>query len=366
MSGKWKKALKWSLLTLTIFLAAGILAAVVYGNHLLNLIGDAEDTVPTLSPEEELALLGTTAPTETTVPETTVPEETQPSWTEETKITNIMLVGQNWREDEQNKLSDTMILCSINRETKTMTMVSILRDLYVPLPAYAGHGGGQNRINVCYALGSSWKRNSLGGMEMLALCVEKNFGIHVDHTIEVGFESFARIVDAFGGVEVDVTEAEAAYMTNEIGYIDVIEPGLQTLDGWETLAYARIRKIDGDRQRAERQRRVITQLVDKCRYMDLQKTFNMVEYLLPHIVTDMTSEEIVGYIFEFLPMLKDLKLESLTCPVDNETLPHSMWGKVIDLYGYQSSVIECNTSLNGAYIREKLGITPIETEKSSG
>ena len=150
------------------------------------------------------------------------------------------------------------------------------------------------------------------------------------------------------------------YMTNEVGYVDVIEPGLQTLDGWEALAYARIRKIDGDRQRAERQRRVITQLVDKCRNMDLQRTFNMVEYLLPHIVTDMTSEEIVGYIFEFLPMLKDLKLESLTCPVDNETLPHSMWSQTLDLFGYPSSVIECNTALNGRFLRIMLGIKPEE------
>lgn len=364
MKMNWKKVLKWSVAVLAVLVLAAILAGILYGRHLLNLVGDPEQTVETLSPEEEMALLGTTEAVETTVPETTLPPETEPDWTEETKITNIMLVGQNWREDEQNKLSDTMILCSINRETKTMTMVSFLRDLYVPLPAYAGHGQGRNRINVCYALGSSWKRNSLGGMEMLALCVEQNFGIHVDYTIEVGFESFARIVDAFGGVEVNVTEAEAAYLTNEVGYVDVIEPGLQTLDGWETLGYARIRKIDGDRQRAARQRAVITQLVDKCRNMDLQSVFGMVEYLLPHIVTDMTSEEIVKCIFDFLPMLKDLKLEALTCPVDNETLPNSMWGKVIDLYGYQSSVIECNISLNGAYLREQLGITPVETDKS--
>ena len=81
-----------------------------------------------------------------------------------------------------------------------MTLVSFLRDLYVPLPAYAGHGPGQNRMNVCYALGSSWKRSSLGGMEMLALCVEQNFGIHIDHTIEVSLASFPRIIDGFGGV----------------------------------------------------------------------------------------------------------------------------------------------------------------------
>jgi len=197
---------------------------------------------------------------------------------------------------------------------------------------------------------------------MLALCIEQNFGIHVDHTIEIGFESFARIVDGFGGVEIDVTEAEADYMSREIGYIGEMEPGLQTLDGMEALAYARIRKIDGDRQRAQRQRLVITSLIEKCRDLDLQGMFRAAEYVLPCIITDMTSEEIVGYIFELLPMLKDMKLESVTCPVDNETLPNSMWSNVIDLYGYQSSVIECNTSLNGAYLRDKLGISSIAAE----
>ena len=362
MTEKNKKLLKYILLILCGILITGAIAGVLYGRHLFSLIGSAQEPVPTLSEEEEKMLLGTTEALETTVPETTVPEEPQPPWTEETKITNSMLVGQNWREDEQNKLSDTMILCSINRETKTMTMVSILRDLYVRLPAYAGHGGGQNRINVCYALGSSWKRDPVGGMEMLALCVEQNFGIHVDHTIEVGFEAFANIVNVLDGLEIEVTEAEANYMTKEIGYVGDIEPGLQKLDGWETLAYARIRKIDNDRQRAVRQRTVITKLVERCRNLDLKSMMDLMEFVLPYVATDMTKEEIVGYIVELLPMLKELKLASLTCPVDNETLPHSMWGKTIDLYGYTSSVIECNTSLNGAYIREQLGITPKETD----
>lgn len=354
MSGKTGKILKRVLIVLVILVAAALLAVTLYWNHMLNLLGDADQTVPTLSYEEEMALLGETEATEE-VPETTVPVETEPPLPEK-YITNIMLVGQNWREDEQNKLSDTMILCSINRKTKTMTMVSFLRDLYVPLPAYAGHGPGRNRINVCYALGSSWKRSSEGGMEMLALCIEQNFGIHVDHTIEVGFESFARIVDGFGGIEVELTEEEANYMTQEIGYVGDMEPGLQTLDGQEALAYARIRKIDGDRQRAARQRTVITALIDKCRDMDLAAAHHAVEYVLPSIITDMTNAEITQYVLELLPLLKDLKLHSLTCPVDNETLPNSMWGKTLDLYGYPSSVIECNTALNGRFLRYMLGI----------
>ena len=359
MSEKAKKILKFSLLGLAAVIVVAAVAVGLYWNRMLNLLGDAHATVPTLSYEEEMALLGETEVPEipeTTEPaETIVPAETEPPLPEK-YITNIMLVGQNWREDEQNKLSDTMILCSINRKTKTMTMVSFLRDLYVPLPAYAGHGPGRNRINVCYALGSSWQRNSIGGMEMLALCIEQNFGIHVDHTIEVSFESFPRIIDGFGGIEIEVTEAEAEYMTKEIGYIGDIEPGLQTLDGMETLAYARIRKIDGDRQRAARQRTVITKLVDKCRDMDLAAMQHAVEYVLPSIITDMSNEEITKYVLELLPILKDLELRSLTCPADNETLPHSMWSKTLDLFGYPSSVIECNTALNGRFLRIMLGI----------
>lgn len=359
MFGKMGNVLKWTFIVVVILAVVALIAGGLYWNRMLNLLGDATQTVPTLSYEEEMALLGETEATEipvTTEPtETTVPEETEPPLPEK-YITNIMLVGQNWRQDEQNKLSDTMILCSINRKTKTMTMVSFLRDLYVPLPAYAGHGPGRNRINVCYALGSSWQRNSLGGMEMLALCVEQNFGIHVDHTIEVGFDSFPRIIDGFGGIEVDVTEEEAKYMTNEIGYIGEIQPGLQTLDGMETLAYARIRKIDGDRQRAARQRTVITKLIDKCRDMNLAQINSAAEYVLPSIITDMTNEEITKYIIELLPMLKEMELRSLTCPVDNETLPNSMWGKTLDLFGYPSSVIECNTALNGRFLRYMLGI----------
>lgn len=363
MSGKAGKILKFILIGLAAVLVIAAVALGLYWNRMLNLLGDADQTVPTLSYEEEMALLGETEPAdipETTAPtETTVPEETEPPLPDK-YITNIMLVGQNWRDDEQNKLSDTMILCSINRKTKTMTMVSFMRDLYVHLPAYAGHSTGRNRINVCYALGSSWQRDSRGGMEMLALCIEQNFGIHVDHTIEVSLESFPRIIDGFGGIEVEISEAEADYMTKEIGYIGDIEPGLQTLDGMEALAYARIRKIDGDRQRAARQRTVITAVIDKCRDLNLAEINEAAEYVLPSIITDMTNEEITKYILELLPMLKDLELRSLTCPVENELLPNSMWSKTLDLFGYPSSVIECNTALNGKFLRIMLGIRPEE------
>lgn len=357
-NSKRRKIVLTVLVILTLLIAGTVIAAAVYWNSMLNLLGDAKNTVPTLSQEEQEALLGTTEATKP--PESTSPEDTWPVVVSDENITNIMLVGQNWREDEQNKLADTMILCSINRKTKTLTMVSFLRDLYVPLPAYAGHGPGRNRINVCYALGSSWKGTSEGGMEMLALCVEQNFGIAVDHTIEISFDTFTSIIDAMNGVEVELTEAEAKYMTEEVGYVGDMEPGMQVLNGSEALAYARIRKIDGDGQRTARQRALITSLLNQCRDMGLLELHKLATTVLPMVITDMTNTEITNYLWEFLPMLKQLQIQSLTCPVDNETLPNSMWYKSIELYGYPSSVIECNLTSNGQYLRNVLGIGEAE------
>ena len=349
-----RKKLLWISVGILLTLAlVGIIAATVYCNHMLGLLGKAsEHTVPTLSQEELDAILGT----EETVPSTTTPEDTWPQVVSDQNITNIMLVGQNYREDEPNKLSDTMLLCSINRETNTMTMVSFLRDLYVPLPAYAGHSGGRNRINVCYALGSTWKRSSEGGMEMLAKCIEQNFGVHIDHTIEVSFDTFAEIINAMDGVDIVLTEEEAAYMTDHVGYVGSFQAGENALMGYDALAYARIRKIDGDRQRAARQRTVVTSLIDKCRNMGLLELHDLATRILPLIITDMTTEEITDYLWELIPMVKDIQLESLTIPVDNETLPHSMWSKTLDLYGYPSSVLECNLKLNAEYLQNALGM----------
>ena len=341
---------------LALVLIAAI-AAGLYWNHMLRLLGNAaEHTAPTLSQEELDAILGTT---EATIPPTTTPEDTWPQVESDQKITNIMLVGQNFREDEPNKLSDTMLLCSINRETNTLTLVSFLRDLYVPLPAYAGHTGGRNRINVCYALGSTWKRSSEGGMEMLAKCIEQNFGVHIDHSIEVSFDTFAAIINAMDGVDVVLTEEEAEYMTKHVGYVGSFEEGENALMGYDALAYARIRKIGGDQQRVVRQQTIVTSLLSKCRGMGLLELHELATQILPLIITDMSPEEITDYLWELIPMVKDIQINSLTIPVDNDTLPHSMWSKTIDLYGYTSSVLECNLKLNAEYLQNALGM---ETE----
>ncbi len=350
---KLLRVLAIAVLSLILLAIAAWIGFGIYWNRMLDLVGDASETIHTVPP--------TTLPPVTTVPvvptESTSPEETWPEVVSDENVTNIMLIGQSFREGEESKLSDTMILCSVNRQQKTLTMVSILRDLYVPLPAYAGHGPGRNRINVCYALGSLWTGKPEGGMEMLAKCVEQNFGIPIDHSIEIDFDGFTQIIDTLGGVEIDLTEAEARYLTNHVGYVGNFESGLQTLDGTEALAYARIRKIDGDIQRTGRQRVLLESLLRKCRTLGLLELHKLATTVLPMLTTDMSNQEVTNYLWELLPMLKKLEVRSLTCPVDNETLKGSFWSKELDIAGVTSYVLECNVSLNRQYLTEYLGLS---------
>lgn len=197
-------------------------------------------------------------------------------------------------------------------------------------------------------------------MELLALCVEQNFGIPVDHSIVVDFEVFTRVIDAVGGVEVELTEKEAKYLTQSVGYVGEFEPGIQTLNGMEALAYSRIRKIDSDIQRTERQRAVLRSLAAKFRGMGLMQLHGLACEVLPMITTDMSNQQLTGYLWEFIPMLKNLEIRSVTCPVDNETLSGSRWDKQAQIGGTSCDVIECNTRRNREYLTEFLGLGAAE------
>ena len=333
-----------------------------YAGH-MNTLEDIQITEPL--PTDPVPSTDPTAPSDSTVDpsESTDPtEETWPEVVSTQNVTTIMLVGQNYRWDEQSYLSDTMILCTINRETNTLTMTSLLRDLYVPLPAYAGHGPGRNRINVCYHLGTTWTGSVKGGMEMLSMCVEQNFGIPVDHTVEVDFQAFEKVVNMLGGVEIDLTEAEADYLNSDAcayyGF-DEFSPGLQTLDGLEALAYCRIRAIDSDFARTNRQRTVINSLIQKCKTMNLWDLHKLATEILPMVTTDMTAEEFSNYVFEFLPMLADLNIVSQKVPLEKEQMngDWSYSGKEVEGVG---NVLEPNLWSHRKYLQQMLGYADVE------
>lgn len=250
---------------------------------------DTNFTGPVVHPDD----VWTTGPDPTTPPVTTPPLN-------EDEVINILLIGQDRRPGEGRARSDVMILCSVNLEKKTLVLTSFMRDTYVQYP----EGYSDHRLNTAY----QW-----GGMPLLDETLEMNFGIHVDGNIEVDFNRFKQIVDLLGGVDIYLSQAEADWLTRDMGY--AVSSGLQRLNGSEALAYARIRKLDSDFRRTERQRKVISSLLSSCKGSSVSTLTNLVKEALPMIVTDMSEKEIMDLAAEVLPILRDLEVTSQRIPV---------------------------------------------------
>ena len=320
---KKKSVISKILIGILIVLLLIIGSVVLYINHLMNLVSRPDDVVMptsvTAAPTQELPA---TEAEETTVG-TTSPEDTWPEIVSDENITNFMLVGQAAREGEEHLISDTMILVSINRETKTVTLTSLMRDMCLVWPQYTDTLGrphsGNNRINMAYNMGYHWTGNKQDSMDVLESIVQHNFGIPVERTVEIDFQMFMDIIDLLGRVEVDISQEEYDYMLDNANWMEncCVNVGDSELCGYHALCYARIRKIGhGDYDRTERQREVITAVLNNLKEMNILKIHSLFTQILPKITTDMTNAELMNYAWEFIPMLKDLKIQSLRIPFD--------------------------------------------------
>lgn len=338
-----------TVLVLVLLLVAGAVAAgALYYNSMLNLVTrpDAVVSENVLSDEQLKEILGF-IPEKLELTDEQIPAASEAEKPEkknvEDNVVNIMLIGQQAREKEVAKLSDTMILCSINKETKTITLSSFLRDLYVKLPDFQGHICGKNRINVAYNLGWYWSGEK-GGMEMLDQLILENFGVEIDYNVEVGFEAFMSVIDVLGGVDLELTADEARHIQVGDG------AGTYHLNGEAALNYARTRHSnagDNDFNRTNRQRKLITQLLNKCKTMSISDLHNVLKEILPLVITDMTNEEITQCALELLPMLVDLKIVSNQVPAEG-----TYWFDMIDIIGVESSVIICDLEENSRLLAE--------------
>jgi len=292
---------------------AALIVGTVYANYLLGLMNRNEDTPQeTLSHEQIEAIMneGTVAPDEVTGP---VVKEEDINWGENegevieagSNIVNILLIGQDARPGETHSRSDSMIMVTFNKEEKTITMTSFLRDLYVKIPGYL-----DNRINAAYAF---------GGKELLNETLELNFGVQVDGNVAVDFSRFAEVIDLLGGVDIELRGDEANHL-NMLTNRYVLQKGMQHLDGEQALEYARIRKLDsdGDFSRTNRQRKVLNSLIEKFRNTKLTTLLGLLDDLLPMITTDLDNEEIIKYAKDLFPMLVDCTIVSQRVPVEDK------------------------------------------------
>ncbi|MCD8362973.1 MAG: LCP family protein [Lachnospiraceae bacterium] len=213
--------------------------------------------------------------------------------------TTIALFGLDTRQAGQlgsGNRSDTIIIASINNDTKEVKLVSVYRDTYLNLA-----NGKYNKCNGAY---------SAGGPEQAISMLNMNLDLDIQYYVSVDFLGLTKTVDYLGGVDIEVDEAELEHLNNyivETSEVTGIETtaltsaGLQTLDGVQATSYCRIRYTAGDDfKRTERQREVILQLVSKAKETDISTINEIINAVFPLVATNYTNEELIAMAPELL------------------------------------------------------------------
>lgn len=188
-------------------------------------------------------------------------------------VTNIVLFGIDRRGISSGARSDSIIIASLDRDNKVVKLTSLMRDTYVEIP-----GKGMDKLGHAYAF---------GGPELALKTINHNFKMDIKEFMTVDFTGFEQIIEAVGGVEIDITPAEASHM-------GLSNSGKQHLDGKQALDYSRIRKIGNDYGRTERQRTVLEEVFKKITRMHATGYPNMLNKLLPLVETSLSKPEMIG------------------------------------------------------------------------
>ncbi|MCT8978080.1 LCP family protein [Clostridium sp. CX1] len=206
-------------------------------------------------------------------------------------IVNIALFGVDSRSSKSDPPhSDCIIIATIDYKHNKIKLSSIMRDTYV---AVTGHN--QTKITEAY---------TYGGPKLALDTINYNFDLNIKDYVTVDFNGMTKIIDSLGGIDLDVKKYELRELnrciaeTGEIekkSYSLVKTSGLQTLDGIQTVAYARIRKVgDGDFERTERQRLILNQIISKMKTVSPAKYPYIVSELLPSVETSLDKSEILA------------------------------------------------------------------------
>lgn len=216
-------------------------------------------------------------------------------------VQNILLIGSDTRGNEVYGRSDSMILVSVDRKHNKLKMTSLMRDMYVKIP-----GREDNRINAAYAY---------GGPALLIDTIEQNFKVHIDNYVRIDFNSFEKMIDLVGGVPITISEAEAEEINADLG--TSYGAGTYVMSGASALRYARIRHVDSDFGRTQRQRNVLETLLKELKGSSVGTINNFLNQILPLVQTDLTQGALVGLAAES-PTLMSWPLSQARLPADGE------------------------------------------------
>ncbi len=259
--------------------------------------------------------------------------------------TNIALFGLDTRKAGQlgkGNRSDTMIIASINNDTKEVKLVSVYRDTYLDLT-----NGKYNKANGAY---------SGGGPNQAVAMLQKNLDLDLDGYVSVDFAALTETVDLLGGVMIDVDEEELKHLNNyteETSEVTGVKtnkltaPGYQLLDGVQATSYCRIRYTAGDDfKRTERQREVIMELVNKAKTIDISKINEIIDEVFPMVATDYTNKELL----EMAPRMITYDIvDTVGFPFDKETGSVSGKGSCVIPVNLADNVRQLHEYLFGNY-----------------
>ena len=244
------------------------------------------------------------------------------------EITNILLIGVDGKKYSGQR-ADTNIIVSINSRTKTVKLISLMRDMVVTIPGRDWDGDGMDdyaKFNAAFAS---------GGISLHSKMIEQNLRLKLDKYIAVNFDAFPKVIDAMGGTDVKLTGGEAERVPaagskirhGGAGYVPMgTTDGTYHMDGYQTLQFARLRYYyaDSDFTRTSNQRKLISQLMDKAKNMSIGQLNSVLFEALGVVSTNMSQSEFLGFSANALTY-RTYKIDtSYRVPEDGAW--YSLWG----------------------------------------
>ena len=226
-------------------------------------------------------------------------------------VINILLCGEEAIHDDRGR-TDSIMIATINQKDNRLSLTSIMRDTYVKIPGFS-----DNKINAAY---------HNGGMKTLIETIKENFGISVDGYVLVNFDSFEKIIDAVGGVDIELSSEEASYL-NRTNYISNpsnrnVSVGVNHMNGNQALGYARVRYVNkdgnvGDFARTLRHRTVMTAVYKKMMSKSTLELVAMIPDILPLLTTNIKKADLINYLTAGVSVReKNSKLRTLNVPIE--------------------------------------------------
>ena len=267
---------------------------VVDGSDAVDASADDEDAEEVYIPEEDEELVSAVEILDAEIDDSVDPSKLDINENLPDNVVNILLIGVDGRSEDLatgTQHGDVQIIVSINKDDGSIKMTSVLRDLYVTIPGYKS----KNRINVAYAR---------GGGQLAMRTMNNLLELNIQHYVVINFYGLASIIDSLGGIDIELTKAEAnaintyinknlkkgGYDNQEKGYKrQALEKkdGVQHLDGIQAVMYARLRSIDNDFARTARQRHLLELLLRQIMQdMTLDKLIGLIETCVPYVTTN--------------------------------------------------------------------------------